>query len=132
MEPEQSKEIVQLLRELLKWQRFTAIASLKEILTKNLDKKEKLLVYESTNGINKREDIIRETGCSAGAISSWWMDWYAKGLVEKIDGGRYKKIISLSEIGIDLPKKPVKENRSNNRGELDIENKGQTNQQNTF
>lgn len=110
MERESNKEIVQLLRELVKWQRFFAITPLKEIIATTLDKKEKLLVYEMTDGKNKREDIIKETGCSAGAISSWWIDWYAKGLLERIEGGRYKRIISLGEIGINVSKKNNKQN----------------------
>ena len=110
METELNKEIVQLLRELVKWQKFSAITPLKEIIVSTLDKKEKLLVYDMTDGKNKREDIIKETGCSAGAISSWWIDWYSKGLLEKGEGGRYRKIISLGEIGIAVPKKQNKNN----------------------
>ena len=125
MESEQNKEILSLLRELVKWQRFSAISPLKEIINSTLDKKEKLSVYEMTDGKNKREDIIKETGCSAGAISSWWIDWCYKGILEKIDGGRYKKIISLAEIGIAVPKKTNK----NNSQEVVI-NAGEEQQQN--
>ncbi|MDP2673008.1 MAG: hypothetical protein Q8O84_04310, partial [Nanoarchaeota archaeon] len=110
-----------------KCQRFSAIMQLKEIIVTTLDKKEKLLVYEMTDGKNKREEIIKETGCSAGAISSWWIDWYSKGLLEKIEGGRYKRIISLGEIGINVPKKTNKENKPNSQ-EV-IENAGEPEQQ---
>ncbi len=131
METESNKEIIQLLRELVKWQRFSAITPLKEIIVGTLDKKEKVLVYEMTDGKNKREDIIKETGCSAGAISSWWIDWYARGLLEKIDGGRYRKIISLGKIGINVSKKLNKENKTNFQGDIINEQEHQQNQQGT-
>ena len=117
MESEQNKEMIQLLRELVKWQRFTALSSLKEILIKTLDKKEKIIVYDLTDGKNKRDDIIKDTGCSAGAISGWWIDWYSKGLLEKVEG-RYRKIVSLEEVGINVPKRENKDNKLSNKEEI--------------
>ena len=121
----QNQETNKLLSEILKWQKLQGMNILMDLVPKLLDSDEKKIVYEMTDGKNKREDIIKETGCSAGAISSWWIDWCSKGILEKIDGGRYKKIISLAEIGIAVPKKTNK----NNSQEVVI-NAGEEQQQN--
>lgn len=55
------------------------------------DPKEKK-VYEMT-GNAIREDIVKQTGISAGTISSLWVKWEAKGLIIK-DGKIFKKVFS--------------------------------------
>jgi len=97
-------QITELLKEISKWQKFIALPHLKDLITKTLDKKEKLIVYELTDGEKNRDELIKESGAAAGTISGWWMEWYSKGILEKVRG-KYKKIISLEDLGIKVPKR---------------------------
>jgi len=101
MEP--INELVELMKETVKMQKIIIRPILKDLIKESLDKPEKLLVFELTDGRNSREMIMKKTKAGAGTISGWWMEWFAKGLLEK-EGSKYKKIISLEELGINTPK----------------------------
>lgn len=90
-----------LLEEILKWQRVQGIKIVREILPKLLDTEQKKIVYELTDGKNPREYIQKISGAAAGTISGWWNQWFSQGLLLK-DGQKYKKIISLEELGISV------------------------------
>ena len=90
------------MQEMVKLQRLMVMPTVRNIIENTLDKPEKMHVYEMTDGIMIREEIISTTGVSAGAISGWWNDWLSKGILEK-DGSKYKKIFSLKDLGISVP-----------------------------
>lgn len=96
-------KIISLMEEIVRLQRISVKPVFKKLVEETLDKPEKLITYELT-GENSRDQIIAQTGMGAGTISSWWVEWFSKGLLEK-DGIKYKKIFSLSEIGITIPRK---------------------------
>jgi len=95
--------LIELMEEMIKLQKIIARPIIKTIIEEALDKPEKMWVYELTNGKVPRGEIMEKTGASAGAISGWWNNWFSKGILEK-DGSRYKRIFSLEDIGIPLPK----------------------------
>lgn len=112
---ELSKEVQQKIEsiestlvEILKWTRFANIPKLKETLESELDTDEKKLAYENSDGENTLKDLVPISGAPYGTITNWWPRWYRLGIMteSEIRKGRMKKIISLTDIGIPVPKKP--------------------------
>ena len=100
-------KIGKLLEEILKWQRLQGIKILRETLPQLLDTKEKRIVYEMTDGKNNQSKIASEAKVATGTVSNWWNLWYSYGILIK-EGkgkGRYKKIISLKDLGIPIKPK---------------------------
>jgi hypothetical protein len=98
------------LREILNWTRFANIAKLREVLESELDTDEKKLAYESSNGENTLKDLVPLCGAPYGTITNWWPRWHRMGILTESENrkGRMKKITSLSDVGIDVPKRKGK------------------------
>jgi hypothetical protein len=94
------------LQEILKWTRFANITKVKETLENELDTDEKKLAYENSNGENTLKDLVPLCGAPYGTITNWWPRWYRMGIMTESESrkGRMKKIISLQDIGISVPK----------------------------
>lgn len=96
-----NKETNGILIEILKWQKLQGINSLRTLIPKLLDEEKKKKVYEMTDGKNTQSIIAEKTKVAGGTISNWWNLWYSNGILEK-DERKYRKIISLRELGIDI------------------------------
>lgn len=96
-------KLISLMEEMIQLQKISVKPVFKKLVEEILEKDEKLMVYELT-GENSRDQIISKTGVGAGTISSWWIEWFSKGLLEK-DRSKYRKVFSLAELGINVPKK---------------------------
>jgi len=106
-------EIKNLLEEILKWQRLQGIKILCEILPQLLDTEEKRIVYEMTDGKNNQSKIASEAKVATGTVSNWWNLWYSHGILTKEEKRkrRYKKIISLKDLGIPIKTKSLGEEK---------------------
>ncbi len=95
------------LKELLMWTRFANIPKLKEILEKELDTDSKKVAYESSDGTNALSAISEISGTPVPTLGKWWPKWFRLGLVTESETrkGRMKKIVSLEDVGIEVPKK---------------------------
>ncbi len=96
----------ELLEEILKWTRFNAM-QLRAILLEELDTDEKKLIYENSDGERSTREIGRMAKTSHATVQNYWKEWAAMGIVEateKYGGGRFKKLCSLVELGIVIPK----------------------------
>lgn len=91
----------EILKEILKWQILQGKEILRELIPKLLDNNDKKRVYEMTDGIRTSIEIKKVVGVSDATVSNWWNIWYSFGILEK-EGRKYKKIISLKDIGIDI------------------------------
>ncbi len=104
------KEIVpetpELLREILKWQRFESFPKLRKLLLDNLKTDQEKLVYEDTDGEKSRYDVSSDTGVPESTVKNWWAKWYDLGILQPSGKrkGRPQKLMSLEDMGIDLPK----------------------------
>lgn len=110
---ENKNEIKRLLEEILKWQKLQGMKILREILPQLLDTEEKRIVYEMTNGKNNQLKIASKAKVATGTVSNWWNLWYSYGILTKRGKGkgRYKKIISLKDLGIPIKTKSSGEKR---------------------
>lgn len=114
------KELINLLSEILKWTRFIGKQQLKALLLDNLTEDVEKVVYELTDGKSLREieRICKENGYSVShaTIGNYWEKWAPVGIVEpsKKYKGRYERIVSLKEVGIDFPTIELKTKASKN------------------
>lgn len=102
----QENEQTQLLREILKWIKFSGMKGVKEVLLPELDTDEKKWVYQLSDGTRAIAKINKITGVSAGAIFSYWKKWVKLGLGETIAvrrGDRFVRSFDLEDFGITIP-----------------------------
>jgi Fic family protein len=99
-----NEEIVSLLKEILKWTKFSGWNNLKNILETVLNDDRKKQVYFLTNGDNTTRQIESSIGVSRNTISVWWRDWAKIGIVEMVPskgrGNRASALFSLDDFGI--------------------------------
>lgn len=98
-------ESTKILQDILRWIKFQNLPALKNILTETLVTNEDKLVYEYTDGETSSRKIESLTGVGYKVVQTRWNKWSKMGIVEKIEGGqtKFRKLISLEEIGIDVP-----------------------------
>ncbi len=103
------KKVIELLSELAKWTRFEGVQKARQVLMETLKKDSEKLAYHYSDGRGSAE-VAKLTGISDFAVRSYWKKWATLGLVvpsEKFKG-RYKRVFSLEDLGIELPLKKQK------------------------
>lgn len=78
----------------------------KKILIETLDNDDKIIAYELSNGERSTRDIEEHVNVSFNTVSRWWNKWFEEGLMEqtaKYGGSRYKRLCSLTKLGIKIP-----------------------------
>jgi len=97
---------VKLLEELVKWTKFSSMPGVRKTLLDILKDDERKLVYQLSDGKGSVE-IAKMSGVGASTIPEWWKTWNKAGITEAIPvkgGERAKRIFSLEDFGIDVPK----------------------------
>ena len=100
-------EIIQLLRELVRWTRFQGMLKVKEILLDTLKSDEEKLVYHYSDGRGSQEVADLAGFKSHKTVLDYWKKWAKLGLMEpiRVRGGiRYRRAFSLPDFGIEVPK----------------------------
>jgi hypothetical protein len=107
MSTEQFNKMIELLEDIRKWSKFQGWRSVKEVLLDALNDDLSKLTYHLSDGRPIR-DIAAKLPISFETIRRNWQKWAKIGIVEpmKVRGGgtRYKRIFSLDEFGVELPK----------------------------
>jgi hypothetical protein len=116
-------ETIQLLREILQWNRFENFPKLRKLLLDTLETDIEKLVYEFTDGERSRYDIAKELGIPDSTVRSWWDGWYNLGILEPSGKrkGRPQKIMALEDMGIETPKIPQKKPQAKDAKENETE-----------
>ncbi len=102
----QENEQTILLREIVKWLRFTGMKEVKTVLASALDSDQKKLIYHLSDGNKGSMDIGQQSGVSDFTVRSYWKQWSKLGIVEGIKvgrGDRFKKTFDLEDFGVDVP-----------------------------
>ncbi len=103
---EQHDDQTELLREMVKWLRFSGMKQVKDTLHSILNTDEKKLAFHLSDGKNTSTIISTSTGINQPAVSELWKTWLALGLGEAISasgGSRFKKSFDLKMFGISTP-----------------------------
>lgn len=96
---------VELLEEILLWMKYDYLDTRKKI-NEILDTTDKIIVYELSNGDRSTREISNYVSVSFKTIAQWWNKWSDAGLMEqteKYGGSRYKRLCSLTKMGIKIP-----------------------------
>lgn len=105
------KELVELAREQLKWSKVQGILTARQVLSSSLRGDSEKLAYQFSDGRGSQE-VAKVAGVSYATVTVYWKKWATLGVVEpmKVQGGtRYRRIFSLEDLGIDVPRIPVTE-----------------------
>lgn len=103
---QQSNEQTELLKEILKWIRFTGAKEVKNVLIATLDTEQKRLIYHLSDGNRASMEIAKLAGTSDTTVRRYWASWARQGVVESLrvrGGERYKKSFELEDFGIEIP-----------------------------
>lgn len=115
-------EQTMILREILKWIKFSGMKEVKAILLSSLDTEQKKLVYHLSDGTRGTVEVAKTANVgSTKTIFEMWQIWLKQGLGESIPvrgGSRFKRSFDLDDFGIAIPQhtskqeaeSPVKDN----------------------
>lgn len=100
-------EQIRLLREILKWTRFSGMKEVKPTLMAVLETSQKRFIYQLSDGEKGSIEIAKSTGVSDWTVRNYWRIWSRVGLVEPLrsgGGNRFKRAFDLEDFGIEVPK----------------------------
>lgn len=99
-------ELVEVMREILKWTKFAGAREVRNILAAALDTEQKRLVYDLSDGNKGSVEIGKAASVGDSTIRRYWESWARQGIVEpiKVQGGtRFRKSFELEDFGIVAP-----------------------------
>jgi len=78
------EEQTQLLKEILKWIRFTGMNQVKSVLESELETDVDKLVYQKSDGAYGTVELAKLSGVSNATVAHMWNSWLKMGLGESI------------------------------------------------
>jgi len=104
----EENEQTRLLREILKWIKFSGMKELKNTLVGVLDTELKRLVYHLSDGSRGTVEIAKLAGIRSNrTVADMWQAWLKLGFGESIPvkgGSRFKRSFDLEDFGIEVPR----------------------------
>lgn len=95
-------EVLEVLRELLKWNIVTSYGQVKATLVTVLAKEVDKLIYHLSDGTRSGVNISDESGVNPAIISTLQSKWTKMGLMRK-DAKGYNKQFELEDFDIEIP-----------------------------
>ena len=105
----QNNEMIEILREILKWMKFAGAREVRNILSTALDTEQKRLIYHLSDGQKGSVEISKVVNVGDSTVRRYWVSWARQGIMESLrvrGGERYKKSFELEDFGIEVP--PIK------------------------
>jgi len=102
----QINEMIEILREILKWTKFAGAREVRNILSTTLDTEQKRLTYHLSDGQKGSVEIGKTANVADSTVRRYWETWARQGIVEplKVRGGeRYRKSFELEDFGFVIP-----------------------------
>jgi len=99
-------EILAVLKEILKWNRFTGLENARLELRRVLDTEQKRVIYHLSDGGSTSTEIAKKSGVSDFTVRKYWSDWNKRGIVDPLSvrgGKRFKKSFELEDLGLMIP-----------------------------
>jgi hypothetical protein len=107
----EENEQTKLLREILKWIKFSGMKEVKTTLASVLNTELKRLVYNLSDGTRGTVEIAKLAGIGSNStVYDMWQAWLKLDLGESISvrgGSRFKRSFHLEDFGIELPREKV-------------------------
>lgn len=106
-------EALEQLREQTRWLRFLGMQQLRPALETTLKSDTHRLVYEMSDGVRTVRQIASLAGVGAATVSRLWGQWSGLGLIVPSTKatGRWRHLISLSDLGLEVPAAPKNSRR---------------------
>ena len=100
---------VEVLREILKWVRFTGMKEVKATLVSTLDNEQKKTAYQASDGTRGTREVATKAGYgSKSTVEVLWKKWRTLGLGESFQvmggGERFRRSFDLEDFEIEVPK----------------------------
>lgn len=108
-------ELIEVMREILKWTKFAGAREVRNILTAVLDTEQKRLIYHLSDGNKGSVEIAKTANVGDSTVRRYWESWARQGIVEslKVRGGeRYRKSFELEDFGIAVPQSKIEKGDS--------------------
>ena len=121
-----TKRIVELLEDLVKWKRFEGAQFAKKTLRELFSKDGEKLAYQYSDGKSSRE-VATLSGVSDFSVRNYWKKWSIEGLVVPSQKykGRVERVFSLEDFGIEIP--PLKKSLPESETQDKLDNTGDEN-----
>jgi len=105
MNEEKLDKILNSLQEISKWTKLQGLEKFSQIVPRVLKSDGEKTVFEFSNGIRSAKEIADETKIAKSTITAYWRKWVKSGIVEESEKypGRMRHLVSLDEVGIELP-----------------------------
>ena len=100
-------KIIELLEELVKWTKVASIPRVNELLLSVLKSPEEMIAYQISDGEKTSREVADVANVGKSSIVKWWKVWIRAGIAESASvqrGDRAKRIFSLDDFGIEVPK----------------------------
>jgi predicted transcriptional regulator len=99
---ENEERIIELLTEILHWQRFQNRQTLRSLLDEVLGSDADRLIYDLTDGKNSQPQIAKAAKVSQPTISYKWKAWRKLGIIHETreEPGRCRHLASLDALGL--------------------------------
>lgn len=103
---EKLDENQKILTDIARWVRFQNIGKLKDVLIAELDTDGKKLAFDNTDGVRGLDEVAKASDTPRDTVYGWWKKWANLGILEPSETrkGRLKKLCSLEDVGIKVPK----------------------------
>jgi hypothetical protein len=113
MKPDRETEL-SVLKEILKWVKFTGMKEVRDILMTTLDDEQERNVYQLSDGTKGIVEIGKIVGIKSPTttIFNMWKQWTNMGLGEPVPvkgGSRFKRSFDLEDFGIEVSLKATNE-----------------------
>jgi hypothetical protein len=84
--------------------RLLLMPTLRKTLEEHLGSPAERRAYELADGTRTTREIANAAGASIGSVSTWSKKWRAHGVALELPGGGAKHVMSLTALGIEVPK----------------------------
>jgi hypothetical protein len=119
----------EVLKEILKWIKFSGVKQVKATLEEILDTDQKKLAYQLSDRTRTTREVAGLAGFgSKTTVADMWKAWYRLGLGETISvrgGDRFMRSFDLTDFGIPVPKSKVPQPVANPTGDEEVKNIGE-------
>jgi hypothetical protein len=115
---------VEVLKEILKWIKFSGMKQVKTTLEEVLDTDQKRLAFQLSDRTRTTREVAGLAGFgSKTTIADMWKVWYRLGLGETVSvrgGDRFMRSFDLTDLGIPVPNSKVSQPTSDQTGEEEV------------
>jgi DNA-binding transcriptional regulator LsrR (DeoR family) len=102
MDAQVEKELLESVKEILKWVKIQAQSTAKATVERALPEQSHRHLYQALDGNQTQRQLAELLKTSQPTVSRLISGWLRAGIVEEVSPGRHKRSFDLKGLGIDL------------------------------